>query len=249
MSPQAIQKRYFQYFLAKQQTKQRRREPLFKNRKSWILLAAFVLTTSLTAPQSTKAAPLSMDLNRALQIGWYSLRVQNPFGTNYTGLTTIKSYNPANKEFVFANQQGQDVIIKSDDISFIYFRQLPDRSDVNVNAGDIRNIQITPYREFLYDVPPGQLNIQSGTLLLNTRWRMAEQKPFGVSTAISPSEGGTVEQIEIPRRIQLNYLGNHFLVETELVNMVTRRMPEAGGGTIPRPLPTNFPIPAPPMSP
>jgi hypothetical protein len=228
-----------------QQTKKCRGERLIKKGKNWILLAAFVLTTPFTGPQSATAAPLSMDLNRALQIGWYSLRVQNPFGTNYTGLTTIKSYNPASKEFVFGNQQGQDVIIKSDDISFIYFRQLPDRSDVNVNAGDIRNIQITPYREFLYDVPPGQLNIQAGTLLLNTRWRMAEQKPFGVSTAISPSEGGTVEQIEIPRRIQLNYLGNHFLVESELVNMVTRRVPDAGGGTIPRPLPTNFPIPTP----
>lgn len=215
----------------------------------WLLLASVLLTTPILTGTNARSAPITMDLNRSLSIGWYSLRVQNPFGTNYTGLTAIKSFNPTTKEFTFINQTGQDVVINADDISFIYFRQLPDRSDVNVKLGDIRNIQITPYREFLYDIPPGRLNIQEGSLLLDSRWRVAEQKPFNVSTVPPEADGGTMEQIEIPRRIQLNYLGNRFLVETELVNMVTRQQPDAGAGTVPRPLPIIFPNPSPPANP
>jgi hypothetical protein len=192
------------------------------------------------------AAPVNLDLNRALQIGWHSLRVQNPFGTNYTGLTAIKSYNPATKEFVFRNQKGADVVIREADISFIYFRQLPDRSDVNVKDGPIRNIQITPYREFLYNINPGRLQIQAGILGLNTRWRIAEQKPFAVDTTL-PADQGAGEKVEIPRRIQLNYLGNHYLVETELVTMVVNERPQPGAGSVPKPLPSPFKVPAPKM--
>lgn len=194
------------------------------------------------------AAPLPLDLNRALQIGWYSLRVQNPFGTNYTGLTAIKAYNSAAKEFIFLNQKGEDVVIKEVDISFIYFRQLPDRDDVNVKDGPIRNLQITPYREFLYNINPGRLVIQDGILALNTRWRIGEQKPFGVNTSLSADQA-SVEQTELVRRIQLNYLGNHYLVETELVNMVVKDQPQPGAGTVPRRTTSPFKVPAPPLTP
>ena len=193
---------------------------------------------------AASAAPVNLDLNRALQIGWYSLRVQNPFGTNYTGLTAIKSYNSVAKEFVFLNQKGEDVVIKESDISFIYFRQLPDRSDVNVKDGPIRNIQITPYREFLYNINPGRLEIQDGILKLSSRWRIAEQKPFAVDTTL-PAEQGAGEKVEITRRIQLNYLGNHYLVETELVTMVVNDQPQPGAGSVPRPTPSPFKVPAP----
>lgn len=196
-----------------------------------------------------RAAPLAMDLNRPLQIGWYSLRVQNPFGTNYTGLTAIKSYNSARKEFIFLNQKGEDVVIGESDISFIYFRQLPDRADVNVKDGPIRNLQITPYREFLYEIRPGRLAINDGILKLNTRWRIAQQKPFGVDLTPGQADGGSVEQIEIPRRIQLNYLGNHYLVETELVNLVIHDTPQPGAGLVPRPIPSPFKVPAPEVTP
>lgn len=217
--------------------------------RRWLVTVSFLTLPAVVPQQSVTAAPLSIDLNRGLQIGWHALRVQNPFGTNYTGLMAIKSYNPATKEFIFLNQQGQDVPINASDISFIYFRQLPDRSDVNVKAENIRNIQITPYREFLYDIPPGRLNINAGSLQLDSRWRIAEQKPFDVSTTPPPTDGGTTEQIEIPRRIQLNYLGNRFLVESELVNLLTQTTPLPGAGRVPRPLPTNFPNPAPAASP
>lgn len=201
-----------------------------------------------SAPLGAGAAPLPLDLNRGLQIGWYSLRVQNPFGTTYTGLTAIKSYNPTTKEFVFLNQKGESVVIKEADISFIYFRQLPDRSDVNVKDGAIRNIQITPYREFLYNINPGRLVIQDGILQLNSRWRIGEQKPFGVDT-MPPAADAAGEKTELTRRIQLNYLGNHYLVETELVNLVVRDRPQPGAGTVPRPIPSPFKVPAPSMAP
>lgn len=208
-----------------------------------------LLASGTMSPGEGKASPVAVDLNRALQIGWYSLRVQNPFGTNYTGLVSIKSFNQQTQEFIFLNQQGQDVPIKAADISFIYFRQLPDRSDVNVKVGNVRNIQITPYREFLYDVPPGRLAIQDGSLQLDSRWRIAEQKPFDVNLAIPSDDRASVEQIEIPRRIQLNYLGNHYLIETELVHITLRSMPEPSGGSVPKRLPTIFPNPAPTISP
>ena len=211
-------------------------------------LAAVLLAPALVSDQA-KAAPNGIDLNRALQIGWYSLRVQNPYGTNYTGLVSIKSYNPQTKEFLFINKDGQEVRIGASDISFIYFRQLPDRADVNVKVQDVRNIQITPYRELLYDVPPGRLAIDNGSLLLDTRWRIAQQTPFDVNTNTPATGNGNLEQMEIPRRIQLNYLGNHYLVETELVNMVTRTAPDPSGGTVPRRLPTLFPIPSPAPTP
>jgi hypothetical protein len=201
------------------------------------------------ATAGASAAPLNLELNRPLQIGWYSLRVQNPFGTNYTGLTAIKSYNPVSKEFVFLDTKQMEVVVKEEDISFIYFRQLPDRSDVNVSSGDIRNIQITPYREFLYNINPGRLVIKDGVLMLNTRWRIAEQKPFDVETALPAGQQGLGEQIEIPRRIQLNYLGNHYLVETELVNMVIGDRPLPGAGTVPRPVRSPFRVPTPALSP
>lgn len=205
----------------------------------------FAVAPALFSPQQVQAAPIAINLNRGLEIGWYSLRVQNPFGTNYTGLVSIKSYNPSTQEFVFINGKNQDVPINASDISFVYFRQLPDRADVNVKVGDIRNIQITPYREFLYDIPPGRLDIQDGQLLLNPRWRIAEQKPFGVDVSAPSTTGDTAEQLEIVRRIQLNYLGNRYLVETELVNLVTRSTPDPSGGVVPKRLPTIFPIPAP----
>ncbi len=201
-----------------------------------------------SVPSRACAAPLNLDLNRALQIGWHSLRVQNPFGTNYTGLKAIKSYNRAAKEFVFLNNKDEDVVIKEVDISFIYFRQLPDRSDVNVKAGPIRNIQITPYREFLYNINPGRLVIQEGILSLSTRWRIGEQKPFGVNTA-GPADPSSAERVEIPRRIQLNYLGNHYLVETELVTMVVGDQPQPGAGSVPGPTASPFKVPAPPVAP
>ena len=210
--------------------------------------AAVLLAPALVSDQA-KAAPNGIDLNRALQIGWYSLRVQNPYGTNYTGLVSIKSYNPQTKEFLFINKDGQEVRIGASDISFIYFRQLPDRADVNVKVQDVRNIQITPFKEFLYDIPPGRLAIDNGSLLLDTRWRIAQQTPFDVNTNTPATGNGNLEQMEIPRRIQLNYLGNHYLVETELVNMVTRTAPDPSGGTVPRRLPTLFPIPSPAPSP
>jgi hypothetical protein len=211
-------------------------------------LAAVLLAPALVNDQA-KAAPNGIDLNRALQIGWYSLRVQNPYGTNYTGLVSIKSYNPQTKEFLFINKDGQEVRIGASDISFIYFRQLPDRADVNVKVQDVRNIQITPFKEFLYDIPPGRLAIDNGSLLLDTRWRIAQQTPFDVNTNTPATGNGNLEQMEIPRRIQLNYLGNHYLVETELVNMVTRTAPDPSGGTVPRRLPTLFPIPSPEPTP
>ena len=211
-------------------------------------LAAVLIAPALVSRQA-KAAPNGIDLNRALQIGWYSLRVQNPFGTNYTGLVSIKSYNPQTKEFLFINKDGKEVKIGASDISFIYFRQLPDRADLNVQVQDVRNIQITPFKEFLYDIPPGRLAIDNGSLLLDTRWRIAQQTPFDVNTNTPATGNGNLEQMEIPRRIQLNYLGNHFLVETELVNMVTRTAPDPSGGTVPRRLPTLFPIQSPSPTP
>ncbi len=211
------------------------------------VLLGVVLVGQATAGAS--AAPLNLELNRPLQFGWYALRVQNPFGTNYTGITAIKSYNPASKEFVFLNAKGGEVVVKEEDISFIYFRQLPERSDVNVRDGNIRNLQITPYREFLYNINPGRLAIQDGVLFLNTRWRIAEQKPFGVNTNSPAALEGLGEQIEIPRRIQLNYLGNHYLVETELVNVVVGDRPLPGASTVPRPVPSPFRVPTPSVSP
>gem|GEM_PF-2670291 len=215
--------------------------------RAGVLAALLGLVVPVTAAAS--AAPLNLELNRPLQIGWYSLRVQNPFGTNYTGLAAIKSYNPATKEFVFLNTSGKEVVVKADDISFIYFRQLPERSDVNVKDGSIRNLQITPYREFLYNINPGRLAIQDGILFLNTRWRIGEQKPFGVNTNSPAVQQGVTEQIEIPRRIQLNYLGNHYLVETELVNVVVGDRPLPGASTVPRPVPSTFRVPTPSFSP
>lgn len=197
------------------------------------------------AANVAKATPFSIDLNRSLQIGWYALRVSNLFGTNYTGLVAIKDYNKQTQTFTFINQQGQEVPINAREISFIYFRQLPDRADVNVKTGDIRNIQITPYREFLYNIPPNRLVIQDGILQMDSQWAMAEQKPFGVSTATPPLEGGTLEKIQIPRIIQLNYLGNRYLVQTELVNMITRTTSLPGAGSVPLRQPTLFPVPAP----
>ena len=224
-----------------------------RGQRTGLALCLLVGTAVGSVQIAASAAPVNLDLNRALHIGWYSLRVQNPFGTNYTGLTAIKSYNPAAKEFVFLNQKGEDVVIKEVDISFIYFRQLPDRSDVNVKDGPIRNIQITPYREFLYNINPGRLQIQDGILKLSTRWRIGEQKPFAVDT-ILPSDHGTGEKVEITRRIQLNYLGNHYLVETELVTLVVNDQPQPGAGSVPRPTPSHFrvlppKVPTPVMSP
>jgi hypothetical protein len=222
----------------------------FKDQARGLVLGlALGLATSLIGGQGAHSAPIGLDLNRALQIGWYSLRVQNPFGTNYTGLVAIKSYNPQTKEFLFTNRQGQDVLIKAADISFIYFTQLPERADINVKVGDVRNIQITPYREFLYDIPPRRLSIQDGVLSLSRRWRIAEQRPFDVLTGLPQADQtsgqATVEDVEITRRIQLNYLGNHYLVETELVRMVTHSTPDPRGRNVPRPRPINFPIPTP----
>jgi hypothetical protein len=222
-----------------------RRTPGHSNARAWVIGLILGLVPTLVGGSSVKAAQFNLNLNRALQIGWYSLRVQNPFGTNYTGLVSIKTYDPRTQVFTFVNQQGQNVPIKASDISFIYFRQLPERADVNVQTGEIRNIQITPYREFLYDVPPGRLAIQDGNLTINTRWRIAEQKPFGVSTAAPAAGQGTIEFTEIPRRIQLNYLGNRYLLETELVRMVTNSSPNPRGQTVPKALPTIFPIPTP----
>ncbi|MGA1303494.1 MAG: hypothetical protein ACO3ZD_05595 [Cyanobium sp.] len=232
-------------FMAKSRINQAR----FSSLKAGLLsaLAAVVLTPALVS-EPAKAVPNGIDLNRALQIGWYSLRVQNPYGTNYTGLVSIKSYNPKTKEFLFIDKNGQEVTIGASDISFIYFRQLPDRTDVNVKVQNVRNIQITPFKEFLYNIPPGRLAIDNGALLLDTRWRIAQQTPFDVNTNAPVQGDGNLEQMEIPRRIQLNYLGNHYLVETELVNMVTRATADPAGGTVPMRLPTLFPIPTPPPS-
>jgi len=218
-----------------------------RGQRTGLALALLLAAAAVSIPSRAGAAPVNLDLNRALQIGWYSLRVQNPFGTNYTGLTSIKSYDPVAKQFVFLNQKGEDVVIKEEDVSFIYFRQLPDRSDVNVKDGSIRNIQITPYREFLYNINPGRLVIQDGILQMNSRWRIAEQKPFDVDTKQSADQDG--ERVEITRRIQLNYLGNHYLVETELVNMVVHDQPQSGAGTVPKPIPSPFKVPAPVMAP
>lgn len=208
-----------------------------------------LLGPGLLVSEVAKAAPVEVNLNRALEIGWYSLRVQNLYGTNYTGIVAIKSFNKDTNEFLFADKKGQDVRLQSQDISTIYFRQLPDRSDVNVNTGGIRNIQIFPYKQFLYDIPPGRLMIQDGILTLDTRWRAAQQTPFGVTIVTPTPDQGTVEQVEITRSIQVNYLGNRYLVETELVNMVTRPTPDPSGGRVPRRLPTLFPNPAPAVSP
>ncbi|MFN9546415.1 MAG: hypothetical protein ACK6AD_05005 [Cyanobacteriota bacterium] len=213
------------------------------------LVLSMLLGAAVCLPAAASATPVNLDLNRALQIGWHSLRVQNPFGTNYTGLTAIKSYNPATKEFVFLNSKGEDVIIAEADISFIYFRQLPDRSDVNVKDGVIGNLQITPHREFLYDVRPGRLLIQEGILKLNSRWRIAEQTPFGVDLRPAVEGQDLGEKIEIPRRIQLNYLGNHYLVETESVNVIVNDRPQPGAGSVPRPVPSPFKVPAPSLTP
>ena len=215
-----------------------------RGQRSGLTLCLSVGVAVSSVQIAASAGPVNLDLNRALQIGWYSLRVQNPFGTNYTGLTTIKAYNPAAKEFVFLNQKGEDVVIKESDISFIYFRQLPDRADVNVKDGPIRNIQITPYREFLYNIKPGRLEIQDGILRLSTRWRFAEQKPFAVDTTV-PADQVTGEKVEIARRIQLNYLGNHYLVETELVTLVVNDQAQPGAGSVPKPAVTPFKVPAP----
>jgi hypothetical protein len=221
------------------------RQPLWRH--IGLALSLTLISTTTGLHQGAMAAPVTMDLNRALQIGWYSLRVQNPFGTNYTGLTAIKSYDQTKKEFVFLNQKGEEIVIKEDDISFIYFRQLPDRADVNVQTGGpIRNLQITPYREFLYDIKPGRLVIRDGVLMINSRWRIGEQKPFDVNlTPPADGQGQGSEQLEIPRRIQLNYLGNHYLVETELVNIVSQDAPIPGAGTVPRPIPSPFKNPPP----
>lgn len=213
------------------------------------LLVLSLLLIAAGSHLQVRAAPVNMDLNRGLQIGWYGLRVQNPFGTNYTGLTAIKSYNRAARQFIFLNQKGEEVIINEADISFIYFRQLPDRSDVNIKDGTIRNIQITPYREFLYDIRPGRLAIEDGILRLNTRWRIGEQKPFGVEVAQPSANANAGERLEIPRRIQLNYLGTHYLVESELVNIVTADTPQPGAGSVPRPVPNPFKVPAPGATP
>jgi hypothetical protein len=215
------------------------------------LQAALSVCLTLTASSGLKAeaAPINLDLNRPLQIGWYSLRVQNPFGTNYTGITAIKSFNPATKDFVFLDKDGKEVVINESDISFIYFRQLPDRSDINVKDGPIRNIQITPYKEFLYEIGPGRLSIQDGTLSMNSRWRIATQTPFGVQTTAPPPEGGTAEQTEIPRRIQIGYLGNRYLVETEFVNLLIHAAPQPGAGTVPVPLSSPFKNPPPSVLP
>jgi hypothetical protein len=230
-------------------TNHRDRQPM--RRRLGLILSLALICACGALPQGAKAVPVTMDLNRALQIGWYSLRVQNPFGTNYTGLTAIKSYDQAKKEFVFLSQKGEDVVIKEEDISFIYFRQLPDRADVNVQTrGPIRNLQITPYKEFLYDIKPGRLVIRDGVLMIDSRWRIGEQTPFDVNlTPPAEQQGQGSERLEIPRRIQLNYLGNHYLVETELVNIVTHDAPLPGAGTVPRPIPNPFknspPSPAP----
>ncbi len=217
--------------------------------KLFPLLISFLLTPAILGTKSVKASTVGVELNRGLEIGWYSMRVQNPFGTNYTGLIGIKNYRTESQEFVFTNPQGQDVPIKASDISFIYFRQLPDRSDVNVKLGDVRNIQITPYRQFLYDIPPGRLVIQDGILMLDRRWRVGDQKPFGVDTTPPPADQGQLEQVELTRSIQVNYLGNRYLVETELVNMLTRTRKDPAGGTVPRPVPNMFPNPAPSINP
>ncbi|MEB3334757.1 MAG: hypothetical protein VKP70_07205 [Cyanobacteriota bacterium] len=216
-----------------------------------VVLFLALLSVSSSVHQGAKALPVNMDLNRPLQIGWYSLRVQNPFGTNYTGLIAIKSYDQAKKEFVFLNQKGEEIMIKEEDISFIYFRQLPDRSDVNVQtAGPIRNLRITPYKEYLYDIKPGRLVIRDGVLLINSRWRIAEQTPFDINVAQpSDEQRKGEEQLEIPRRIQLNYLGNHYLVETELVNILLHDAPIPGAGSVPSPIQSPFKNPPPPMAP
>lgn len=210
---------------------------------------SLLLAAGLFSSNVAKAAPVEVNLNRALEIGWYSLRVQNLYGTNYTGIVSIKSFNKDTKEFFFADKKGQDVVLQSQDISTIYFRQLPDRSDVNVKLGGVRNIQIFPFKQFLYDIPPGKLIIQDGILTLDTRWRAAQQTPFGVTIVTPTADQGTVEQIEIARSIQVNYLGNRYLIETELVNMVTRPTPDPSAGRVPRRLPTLFPNPAPTVSP
>lgn len=225
------------------------RPGLIRRGKHYLLSLSLLWSAAVCIPSGASAAPVQLDLNRALQIGWYSLRVQNPFGTNYTGLTKIKSYNPTTREFVFLNQKEEEVVIKEEDISFIYFRQLPERSDVNVKDGPIRNLQITPYREFLYDVRPGRLSIQDGILNLNSRWRIAEQKPFDVNLTPPDGDEDSGEQIEIPRRIQLNYLGNHYLVETELVTIVVHDTPQPGARSVPRPNPSPFKVPAPAIHP
>jgi hypothetical protein len=226
----------------------RRRHRHPHRRPHGLVVVLFLAAAAGSVQAGAMAAPVQLDLNRALQIGWHSLRVQNPFGTNYTGLTAIKSYNGPAREFVFLDHKGAEVVIKERDISFIYFRQLPDRADVNVKDGPIRNIQITPYRELLYNINPGRLVIQDGILSLNTRWRIAEQKPFAVDTQ-APQDSASAERMELPRRIQLNYLGNHYLVETELVNAVMQDQPQPGAGSVPRPIPNPFKVPAPPLAP
>lgn len=214
-----------------------------------ILSLTLLLGPGLLGSEVAKAAPIDVDLNRALEIGWYSLRVQNLYGTNYTGIVSIKSFNKDTNEFLFVDNKGQNVVLQSQDISTIYFRQLPDRSDVNVKFGGVRNIQIFPFKQFLYDIPPGKLKIENGILTLDPRWRAAQQTPFGVTIVTPTADQGTVEQVEITRSIQVNYLGNRYLVETELVNMVTRPTPDPSGGKVPRRLPTLFPNPAPAVSP
>lgn len=214
------------------------------------LAICFCIAASSIAGLKADATPINLNLNRPLQFGWYSLRVQNPFGTIYTGIIAIKSYNPATKEFLFLDKDGKDVIIKESDISFIYFRQLPDRNDVNVKTGDVRNIQITPFKEFLYEIGPGRMAIQDGVLLMNRRWRIATQTPFDTQTTPPSTEGGgRIEQIEIPRRIQIGYFGDRYLVETELVNVLLNDTPQPDAGTVPRAIPNPFKNPPPTMAP
>lgn len=212
-------------------------------------LCLLLVAQGFVAALDAKAAPIEVNLNRSLEIGWYALRVQNLYGKNYTGITAIKSYNNVTNEFLLTDDKGQNVALQSQDISTIYFRQLPDRSDVNVNLGGVRNIQIFPYKQFLYDIPPGRLMIQNGVMTLDSRWRVAQQTPFGVTIVTPTADQGTVEQMEITRSIQVNYLGNRYLVETELVNMVIRPTSDPAGGRVPRRLPTLFPNPAPAVSP
>ena len=76
---------------------------------------SFFVATAAIAGGKTWALPINLDLNRPLQIGWYSIRVQNPFGTNYTGIVAIKSYNNSTKDFVFLDKHGKDVVINESD--------------------------------------------------------------------------------------------------------------------------------------
>jgi hypothetical protein len=200
------------------------------------LAAVATFLVPLASPPA-RAEEVPVPLNAAAALGWRSLRVVNRYGTEIKGLVGVQSYDPSRRVFVFQAESAATKEIPAASIGAIYFKQHPYRQDLKVEVGDLRRIAITPIREFLYSVKPGDLSIQGGILRLNSRWISDRQQftspPERARPSLPADAATTTRVLQIPRRIDVGT--ERIQVLTEQVSVLEVRNPAAKPAATPTP--------------